>query len=316
MKQLPLIKLITSMVIFGTIGLFVRYIEAERGFIACVRGVVGALFLIIVLLLTNKRPSFEAIKRNLPILLLSGVAIGVNWILLFESYSYTTIATSTLCYYMAPVFVIVASPIVLKAKVPLKKWICVIVALVGMLFVSGVVDGGGINPDEATGILLALGAAVLYATVTLLNKKLKDISSYDMTIVQLIVAGVSVFPYTLLAENNDPASFTWLPIIMLLVVGVVHTGLAYTMFFSSIQELKTETVAIFSYLDPIVAVLLSLFIGETMTPLMAVGAVLIILALVASEVDLGRIFRRKINKGLAHTAKQAISSDGEQSPHS
>ncbi len=281
------------MVIFGTIGLFVRYIDAERGFIACVRGVVGALFLIIVLLLSKKRPSFAAIKRNLPVLLLSGVAIGINWILLFESYSYTTIATSTLCYYMAPVFVIVASPFVLKAKVPLKKWICVIVALVGMLFVSGVLDGGGINVSEATGILLALGAAVLYATVTLLNKKLVDISSYDMTIVQLIVAGLAVFPYTLLAENNDPASFTWLPIVMLLVVGIIHTGFAYMMFFSSIQELKTETVAIFSYLDPIVAVLLSLFIGETMTILMAVGAVLIILALTASEVDLGALFKRK-----------------------
>lgn len=295
MKKLPLIKLITSMVIFGTIGLFVRYIEAERGFIACVRGIVGALFLMLVLLISRKKPSFEAIKRNLPVLLLSGIAIGVNWILLFQSYSYTTIATSTLCYYMAPVFVIVASPFVLKAKVPLKKWICVIIALLGMLFVSGVVDGGGIEPSEATGILLALGAALLYATVTLLNKKLVDISSYDMTIVQLIVAGVSVFPYTLIAENNDPASFTWLPVLMLLVVGVIHTGLAYTMFFSSIQELNTETVAIFSYLDPIVAVLLSLFIGETMTPFMALGAVLIIISLLASEIDLGKIFGKRKN---------------------
>lgn len=293
MKHLSLIKLITSMVIFGTIGLFVRYIDAERGFIACVRGIVGALFLILVLLLAKKRPSFAAIKRNLVVLLLSGVAIGANWILLFESYSYTTIATSTLCYYMAPVFVIVASPFVLKARVPLKKWICVIVALVGMLFVSGVLDGNGISANDLTGILLALGAALLYATVTLLNKKLVEISSYDMTIVQLIVAGVSVFPYTLLAENNDPASFTWLPIVMLLVVGVIHTGVAYTMFFSSIQELRTETVAIFSYLDPIVAVLLSLFIGESMTILMGVGAALIIIALTASEVDLKSFCKKK-----------------------
>ena len=240
----------------------------------------------------KKRPSPSAIKNNLFILILSGAAIGVNWILLFESYSYTTIATSTLCYYMAPVFVIIASPLVLKTRIGLQKWIAVAVALGGMTLVSGIFEEGAGGEGNVIGIFLALGAAVFYASVTILNKKLHDISSYDTTIVQLGVAGVVVLPYTIFMESNDLSSFTPGMIGLMLVVALVHTGLAYVLYFSSIQELPTETVAIFSYLDPIVAVILSLFFDEPMTPLMAVGAVMVILALIASEVDFGKLFAR------------------------
>ncbi len=296
MKKLSLIKLTISMVVFGTIGVFVRHIDAERGFIALVRGAVGAVFLLLLLLVMKKKPSLQAIKKNLIYLILSGAAIGVNWILLFESYSYTTIATSTLCYYMAPVFVILVSPFLLRERITLKKGICVGVALLGMVLVSGVLEGGGANPGGYVGVILALGAAVFYATVTILNKKLCDISSYDMTIVQLSVAALTVLPYTMLAENNDFSAITPTAIVLLIVVGVVHTGICYALFFSSIQELETQTVAIFSYLDPIVAVILSLALGDDMTLLMGIGAVLIIGALLSSEVDFGLIMKGKTKK--------------------
>ena len=293
MKKASITKLIISMVIFGTIGVFVRFIDAERGLIAALRGIVGAILLLVAVLIMKRKPSLEAIKKNLLILVISGAAIGVNWILLFESYSYTTIATSTLCYYMAPVFVILASPFVLKAKVGLQKWITVGIALIGMVMVSGVLDGGGIDGGDIVGILLALGAAIFYATVTLLNKKLVDISSYDMTIVQIGVAGLTILPYTIFAESNNLAAIDPIAILMILIVCVLHTGIAYMLFFSSIQELPTATVAVFSYLDPIVAVLLSLILREPMTITMGIGAVLVILALICSELDFGKIFKRK-----------------------
>lgn len=292
MKKLSFIKLIVSMSVFGTIGLFVKYIDAERGFIAFVRGIVGALFLLLLLAIMRKKLSFEAIKRNLLLLILSGAAIGVNWILLFESYSYTTIATSTLCYYMAPVFVIIASPIFLGERITLKKSLCVAAALLGMLFVSGVLEGGGMGDGGMMGVLLALGAALFYATVTVLNKRMRDIEAYDMTIVQLAVAAFTVLPYTLFAEKNDLSALGIPAIIMLLVVGVIHTGLCYAFYFSSVKDLQAQTVAIFSYLDPIVAIVLSLFIGEDMSLLMGVGAVLIIVSLLVSELELGKLWKK------------------------
>lgn len=288
MKKLSLFKLIISMTAFGTIGLFVRLIDAERGFIASVRGIVGALFLALLVLLLKKKPCLQAIKKNLTLLILSGAAIGVNWILLFESYSYTSIATSTLCYYMAPVFVILVSPLLLGERITLKKGIAVATALIGMLFVSGVLEAGGAGSTDFIGVLLALGAAVFYATVTVLNKKMSDISPYDMTIVQLATAGIVVLPYTFLAENNDLAALDPTAILMLIIVGVVHTGICYALYFSSIQELEAQTVAIFSYLDPIVAVAISFFVDGAMSPLAIIGALLILAALILCEINLGQ----------------------------
>ncbi len=287
MKRLSLFKLIGSMTCFGTIGMFVRYIDAGRGFIAFVRGIVGALFLILLMLVMKRRPSWEAIKKNLLLLLFSGIAIGINWVLLFESYSYTTIATSTLCYYMAPVFVMLASPFVLGERITAKKGISIGVALVGMVLVSGVLDGTSGGAGHLTGVLLALGAALFYASVTMMNKKLRGISSYDMTVVQLLVASLAVMPYTFFVEENNFAAITPTAVIMLLVVGILHTGISYALFFSSIQELSTQTVAIFSYLDPIVALFISMFIDSPMTLPAACGAVLILAALIYCEIDFG-----------------------------
>lgn len=285
MRKLPLLKLICSMTIFGTIGLALRFTSAERGFVASVRGILGAALLLFAALLMKKWPSVKDIKNNLPRLIASGMAIGVNWILLFESYSYTTIAVATLCYYMAPIFVILASPIVLGAKISGQKYLSVFIAFVGMIFVSGVLSGA---ETGIAGVLLALGAAALYATVTLLNKGLRSISAYDSTIVQLFVAGLTVLPYTIFAEGQRISALMGTDIAVLLTVCLLNTAVAYLCYFSSVKDLPAETVAIFSYLDPIVAVICSLLLREKMTPSVVIGAALIIGALVLSEIRIKR----------------------------
>lgn len=285
MRKLPLLKLICSMTVFGTIGLALRFTSAERGFVASVRGILGAALLLFAALLMKKWPSIKDIKNNLPRLIASGMAIGVNWILLFESYSYTTIAVATLCYYMAPIFVILASPFVLRDRISGQKYLSVFIAFVGMIFVSGVLSGA---ETGIAGVLLALGAAALYATVTLLNKGLRSISAYDSTIVQLFVAGLTVLPYTIFAEGQRISALVGTDIAVLLTVCLLHTAVAYLCYFSSVKDLSAETVAIFSYLDPIVAVVCSLLLREKMTPSVVIGAALIIGALVLSEIRIKR----------------------------
>jgi RarD protein len=258
-----------------------------------VRGIVGALFLILVLLLAKKRPSFAAIKRNLVVLLLSGVAIGANWILLFESYSYTTIATSTLCYYMAPVILILLSAIFLKERVTPKKCISIVLAVIGMVFVSGVIGGEIPKGRELIGILLGLGAACFYASVTLLNKKMKDISPFDMTVVQLLAAAIVVVPYTVFAESITRESFNLKVIILLLCVGIIHTGIAYTMYFNAVKHLEAAKVAIFAYIDPIVALVLSVTVlKEPFSPFFILGAALILISAALTDVDFGRLLAK------------------------
>ena len=275
-------QLIGAVVIFGTIGIFRRFIPLSSAMLAMVRGLVGVLFLLLIMAIIRKRPDGHAIRRNLALLLISGALIGFNWILLFEAYNYTSVATGTLCYYMAPVFVVFASPFVLRERLTWRRLLLALVALVGMVLVSDILRVGFSDLSELKGVFLGLGAAVLYATVILLNKKLKDISAYDRTVVQLSAAFAVLVPYVFLTEDVTAISPTPLSIILLLVVGIIHTGLAYALYFASMDKLPAQTVALYSYIDPILAVLLSaLFLKETMSIGGVIGAILILGATMA-----------------------------------
>lgn len=277
-------SLILAMVIFGTIGIFRKYIPLPSGIVACARGILGVAFLLVFIKIKKIKMDRESIKKHLWILLVSGGFIGLNWVLLFESYRYTSVAVATLCYYMAPIFVMIVSPFLLKEKLTVKKVLCVIVALIGMVFVSGVLDGGISNVSEMKGILFGLGAAALYATVIMMNQKLREVPTYDKTIMQLGAAAVVLIPYILFVEDLSAVVLTPLIVFMLIIVGVVHTGIAYALYFGSMNGLKAQTVALFSYIDPIVAIILSaMFLKEPMTIYSAIGAVLVLGATMISE---------------------------------
>jgi len=277
------VMLVAAMVIFGTIGIFRKYIPLASSVLALGRGIIGAVFLLAVIALRREKPNGAAIRKNLWKLVLSGAFIGFNWILLFEAYRFTSVATATLCYYLAPIFVLLASPLLLKERLSGRKILCVLAALGGMVLVSGVLQAG-FRLSELRGVLFGLGAAALYAGVILLNQKITAISAYDKTAVQLGTAAIVLLPYTLLTENLAPGYFTWPVLGLLLLVGIVHTGLAYTLYFGSMEALPAHSIAIFSYIDPIVAVLLSaLLLKEPMGPAGWLGAVLILGAAFVSE---------------------------------
>ncbi len=280
------LELMLSMFIFGTIGIFVRHIPLPSSVIALVRGFIGAIFVLLFVYLKKSSLSKEAIKKNFVMLALSGAFIGVNWILLFEAYHYTTVATATLCYYMQPIFVILASPFLLKEKLTVKKVVCVAVALFGMVFVSGVLETGIPALSEAKGILYGLGAALFYATVVLMNKKITDISAYDKTIMQLGMGALVLSPYVFLTQDMAEVGALLTPsaLLLLLFVAIVHTGVAYTLYFDALKDLKAQTVAIFSYIDPIVAIILSaLLLKESMGLYGVIGAVLVLGSTFVSE---------------------------------
>lgn len=282
-KRIATVKLVASMVIFGTIGIFRRYIPMPSSSLAMLRGIIGSIFLVLVVLISRSKISWKNIKKNLVILLISGVMIGVNWVLLFESYNHTSVAIATICYYMAPVFVMIASPIFLKEKLTVTKIICISVAVVGMLFVSGVIGSNNENSDYL-GIILGLGAAVFYATVILLNQKIKDITAYEKSIMQLGSASIVMIPYVLLVEDVPFGEITPFSIGMVAVVGILNTGIAYALYFGSMKALPAQTIALFGYIDPVVAVLLSAFLIKEVPSLLEwIGIILVLLATIISE---------------------------------
>ena len=276
--------LIFSVSVFGTIGIFVRWIGLPSSVIALVRGAVGAAFLLLLARFRHAPIDRAALRRRWQLLLLSAAMVSFNWITLFEAYRYTTVATATLCYYMAPIFVTLISPVLLKERLTARKLLCVFLALAGMVFVSGVPQSGLPGPSEAKGILLALCSAALYAGVILINKYLAGVPAYDRTLLQLACAAAVMIPYILLTEDLSAMSVTPLGAVLLLIVAVFHTGWCYALYFGSMTVLSAQTVALFSYIDPIVAILLSaLLLREPLGWSGILGAALVLGSTLVSE---------------------------------
>lgn len=276
--------LIFSVSVFGTIGIFVRWIGLPSSVIALVRGAVGAAFLLLLARFRHAPIDRAALRRRWQLLLLSAAMMSFNWITLFEAYRYTTVATATLCYYMAPIFVTLISPVLLKERLTARKLLCVSLALAGMVFVSGVPQSGLPGPSEAKGILLALCSAALYAGVILINKYLAGVPAYDRTLLQLACAAAVMIPYILLTEDLSAMSVTPLGAVLLLIVAVFHTGWCYALYFGSMTVLSAQTVALFSYIDPIVAILLSaLLLREPLGWSGILGAALVLGSTLVSE---------------------------------
>ncbi len=278
------VQFVLSMFIFGTIGIFRRWIPLPSSVVAMTRGLLGMLVLLLVLRLRKIRLNAAEIRKSFVMLCLSGAAMGVNWILLFEAYNYTSVAAATLCYYLAPMFVVLASPMLLHERLTRRKLLCVCVALLGMVFVSGILQTGVSGSGEIRGILLGVGAAAFYASVILMNKRLGSVPAYERTIVQLGAAGIVLLPYVLITEIPMQLQLTKAALPMLLVVCILHTGVAYMLYFGSLMHLKAQTAAILSYIDPLVAVALSaLLLKEPMGLNGVIGAALVLGAAIACE---------------------------------
>ncbi len=276
---------VSSMLIFGTIGVFRRYIPLPSAFLAFTRGIIGGLCILLLIRLRKKGGREPLARRDLLMLVVSGALIGFNWMLLFEAYNHTTVAVATLCYYMAPTIVILLSPIVFRERLTARKAICAAVAVAGMVLVSGVLGENGAPEASVPGILLGLGAAAIYAAVVIMNKKIRGVDTYRKTTVQLLSAGLAMVPYLLLTGGFSTEGFSVSATVLLLVVGVVHTGIAYALYFGSMDGLRVQTVAILSYIDPVSALLFSAFLlREPLSPLNILGAVMIIGSAMVSEI--------------------------------
>lgn len=282
MKKIsPRAQLVLSMFIFGTIGVFRRWIPFPSSVVALARSVIGLVFLLILRAVRREPVDRAAVKKNLVKLLILGAMLGFNWIFLFEAYNHTSVAAATMCYYMAPVIIILLSPLVFGEKITLRKGLCAAAAVFGMVLVSDVLTGG---LHGAKGLLFGLIAAALYAAIVIVNRTLRDISAEDRTILQFAAAAAVMLPYVLVTEDVAALRFTPSVLLLLLTVGVVHTGFAYVLYFGSIPLVPAQTAAILSYIDPVVAVLLSLtLLKEPMSVPAMFGAALVIGAMVFSE---------------------------------
>lgn len=278
------IQFIISMVIFGTIGLVVRNIDLTSSERALLSSLIGCLFLTILFFIMKKKFSWHLVKLNASILIFSSIALAGNWVFLYQSYDHTSIANATLGYYFAPVFVMLLSPFVLKEPLSIRKIACVTVAVIGLVFIVG--DGlSASKTDDLLGLFYGLIAAAFYAALLLLNKFIKAIEKLELTIFQLGITALLLMPYVFLSSGFGIFHVASSSIPFIFILGIFNTGIGFWLFFSGMENLKGQSIAMLSYVDPFVAILISaLILQEHMTMLQMLGGALLLASTFVSEI--------------------------------
>ena len=272
--------LIVSMLIFGTIGIFVKGAALPAAEVSLYRAAIASVILFLAVLFTGRLRCLRQLRGELVWLFVSGAAIGVNWILLFTSYQSITIAMATLCYYFSPTLVILGSVLLFRER--LRPWqiFCFLASTAGLVLMVGVSGGG----PRTAGIALALSAAFLYSIIILLNKKCGNVDGLVRTWIQFFSAFLVLLPYVLATGGLHLGELSSSRLLCVLVLGVAHTGLTYVLYFSSLPYLGGQEAAILSYIDPTVAVLVSVFVlHETTTVWQLVGGGMVILFALLNE---------------------------------
>ena len=270
------LMLMSAMAIFGTLAPFVRNIPVTSAELSLFRAVLAASLIGIFLLVTRQTIPIKSLKKELILLMCSGASMAVNWILLFEAYKYTTVAIATLSYYFAPVLVTVASAFLFREKLGKKQIICFVMSTLGLIIVTGITNLGS-GSNNAVGILFGLGAAVLYAVCILLNKAIKGVGGIQRTFLQFVAAIAVMVPYVAFSGGVSLDSMTTLGWGCLLIVGLVHTGITYCLYFTAVERIPGQEVAILSYIDPLVAVVIGVVVlGEPLSLQQMIGGAMIL----------------------------------------
>jgi len=278
------LMVITAMLIWGSIGVFRRHIPVPSDFLAFIRGVLGSAFLLSIIFYTKNTGFNKIPSSTVGLLLLAGAILGCNWIFLFEAFNYTSVSVATLCYYMEPAIVILLSPLFFQNRLTLKKLLVVLLTTCGMAMVAGIGDNASLTEKELHGIVCGLTAALLYALNIILNKRIEYSNTYHRTLIQLMGSALIMVPYLLVTQGFTHVDFSGDTVFFLLIVGIVHTGIAYALYFGGMKKLSAQSVAICSYIDPISALFLSaIILGEGLSFTGIIGASLIIGTALISE---------------------------------
>ena len=275
-KKSSRLMFVSAMAIFGTLAPFVRNVGVSSAELSLYRALLAATLIGLFLLLTGRKLPVKELKKELLLLMCSGGCMAVNWILLFEAYKYTTVAIATLSYYFAPVLVTVASAFLFREKLTKKNILSFVMSTLGIVIITGITDLGG-GSNNGIGIAFGLGAAVLYAGCILINKFIKGVGGIERTFLQFLAAIVVMVPYVALTGSITVGSLDTTGWICLAVIGLIHTGITYCMYFTAVEHIPGQAVAILSYIDPLVAVIVGVVIlGEPLTLSQIIGGCLIL----------------------------------------
>jgi len=272
MKQ-AYFKYISALLLFGTNGIVASYILLNSYEIVFLRALIGGLFLIAVFILSKGKLQCLKNKKNFIFLIVSGVAMGICWMFLYEAYSQIGVSIAALAYCCGPVIVMALAPLLFHERLSIFRISGISVVLIGMFFVNE----NTLRQDGSWwGLLCAILSAIMYAVMVIFNKKAESITGLENAMFQLIVSFVTVAIFMQIKQGLV-IPFLMQNIFPVLFLGIINTGIGCYLYFSSIQQLPAATVAICGYLEQLSAIIFSIiFLKERLTFIQIIGAVLIL----------------------------------------
>jgi drug/metabolite transporter (DMT)-like permease len=244
------------------------------------RFLFASLTMLVVMFLT-KNFSFNFNKKRL--ILLLGITNGTAYLLQYLGMVSAFASKSSLFVNLSVVWVALLSPIVLKERIGRKKLAGVIASLLGIILVTTNLDFGSLGLGEVVGDLLVIGAGILWAVFIVYNKPLVTesknmIQSMTWLLIFTMLPLLPVVPFS--AENF--LSLTWEAWVAIIYTALFCWVAPYYLWIKGLKNISPVTSAVILLNEIIVAVAIStVFLGEVMTAVSAVGAIFIILAILA-----------------------------------
>ena len=270
-------QMLIAMLLSGTIGWFVLFSGQDVQDVVFYRCLFGGIALLG--LLTIQRRWVLMTGKQMLYLGLGGITLILNWLCLFSAYRYSSISLATVIYHLQPFFLLLLTALIKREPFSLAHLLWLIVAFMGVALVSGL-NSTALQSSLFIGVALASLAALLYAITTLATRQLKGVPSGQIAGLQMLIGLIILAPlsHTSLTTFNNQ---TWFA---LLTLGLVHTGLMYTLMYSAFQRLSTLSIATLSFVYPLVAIMIDVSVlGVTLTVIQIIGMGLILLAVMANQ---------------------------------
>ena len=280
-------RMAAAMVLSGTIGWFVVTSGQPPLDVVFFRCLFGAAALLGVL--TLQRGWVRMTHAQAGWLVLGGVTLVLNWLALFSAYAHSGIAIATVVYHTQPFFLLLLTSVLQREPFPFARLPWLVLAFAGVMLITGLEHGAG-GASMLAGIGLGLLAALLYAVTTLATRRLQAIPPGQIAGLQMVLGVLMLAPLAHPAAASY-GSGTWGA---LLALGLVHTGVMYTLLYGAFQRLSVVSIATLSFIYPLVAIVIDVMVfGVVLGPLQMAGMALVLLGVVANQLGWALPLRRR-----------------------
>lgn len=268
-----MIQLALAMTIWGTLGIFALWSGLSAMELAFYRCFIGSILLGMYSWKKGYFSHTSINRRNILYALSSGIFIVLNWICLFKSFQWASITIGNVSYYLQPIFLVLLGIVFFKESVRTKQWFYITVTTIGVMLTSNPQgDLTESNPYLIAGIACAVGAGLLYAFATIIVKFIKDMPPALTTFIQLAVGCFILIPWVNLLGSINLSKQA---LINILIIGIIHTPIAYILYYQALKQVNLTIVAVLSYIDPIVAIITDIiFCNRTLNGWQMLGILL------------------------------------------